>query len=263
MALTFAVVSSSERTHEALARFCDSLQKSTGLAIEPRVLSSYSALREGVLEGKLDVVWSPPLVAVDLEDGRAASSIAVVQRSSRAGYYSALFVHAKSPIRRVEHLKGARAAWVTRESASGYVVPRWHLRSIGVRLEEAFSQEQFLAGHEAVTRAVIEGEADTGATHVGLDAVTGKLKSAPWLLMPVPPAIVRVVLLVGPIPGDVVMVRHGLAASMRRQLTGALLAVHDADDGTETLFEASRFEPVPDGHLTMLRRLSRFAETRG
>ncbi len=259
--LTFAAVSADAATGEALEQFCAKLARATGLAFEPRVLGSYAELRDSALSGSLDLVWAPPLVAVDLEDAGCADSAVVVHRSTRAGYYSALFAKAESRLNAVEDLLGVRAAWVSKESASGYFVPRWHLRSLGLRLEECFGDETILGSHEAVTRAVLEGRADVGATHVGLDPVTGKLASASWLALGFPPNSVRVLLLVGPIPGDVIAVGRHVDGSSRRRIVAALVATRD-DLTSQTLFEASRFDPVPDGHLGLLRRLSRFRETR-
>jgi ABC-type phosphate/phosphonate transport system substrate-binding protein len=141
-------------------------------------------------------------------------------------------------------------------------VPRWHLRSLGIALDKAFSKEMFYGNHEAVAAAVLAKEADVGATHVGLEPVTGKLATAPWLNLGAAPGAVRVLLLVGPIPGDVIIVQSSVSSSIRRALLGALLAQRmDSESGTAPLFGASRFEPVPEGHFTMLRRLSRYDET--
>jgi ABC-type phosphate/phosphonate transport system substrate-binding protein len=183
----------------------------------------------------------------------------VVERTSRAGYYSALFTRSNTPLQTVEDLNGTTVAWVSEESASGYFVPRWHLRSMGVDLGKAFGHEKFHGTHEAVTRAVLNEEADVGATHVGLDPVTGKLAAAPWL--GIPEASARVLLLVGPIPGDVFSISQRVDVATKRRLVAAFVAMKgDAD--SRLLFEASRFDPVPDGHLDLLRRLARFRETR-
>lgn len=260
--LTFAAVSADAATGEALDQFCVKLARATGLAFEPKVFGSYAELRDGMLSASLDLVWAPPLVAVDLEDAGAAESAVVVHRSTRAGYYSALFTRAGSRLNAIEDLVQARAAWVSKESASGYFVPRWHLRSLGLRLQDCFATETVLGTHEAVTRAVLEGTADVGATHVGLDPVSGKLAAASWLALGFPPGAARVLLLVGPIPGDVIAVGRRVDGSSRRRIVAALVAMKD-DLASQTLFEASRFDPVPEGHLELLRRLGRFRETRG
>ncbi|MBK8998850.1 MAG: phosphate/phosphite/phosphonate ABC transporter substrate-binding protein [Myxococcales bacterium] len=259
--LKFAAVSAESTTADSLARFCEKLGRATGLSVQPRLLGSYAELKAGTLAGELDVVWAPPLVAIDLEDEAAAQSVVVVHRSARAGYYSALFARTESRFTRPEDLRGARAAWVSKDSASGYFVPRWHLRSMGIRLAEAFASEALLGTHEAVTRAVLGDTADVGATHVALDPVTGNLASAPWLAQGVAPSAVRVLLLVGPIPGDVIAVSQRVDAASRRQLVAALVAMKE-DESSRNLFEAGQFDPVPEGHLDLLRRLARFRETK-
>jgi phosphonate transport system substrate-binding protein len=242
----------------ALDRFCKGIEQEIGVAIEAKVYTSYRELLEAARAGRADIVWASPLIAIDLEDAGVAAPSVVVARSSRAGYYSALFTRTASELRRPEDLRAARAAWVSPESASGYFVPRWHLRSTGVDLARAFGEEKFYGTHKAVTRAVLDGEADVGATHVGLDPLTGKLASAPWL----PDASARVLLLVGPIPGDVFAISQRVDAGTKRRLVAAFVAMRgDAD--SRLLFETGRFDPVPDGHLDLLRRLLRFRETRG
>jgi ABC-type phosphate/phosphonate transport system substrate-binding protein len=257
----FGVVSSAPETQEALGNFCRRLRVTTGLDLAPAVYKSYGELLKSTVDGIVDVVWAPPLIAIELEDRGIAMPAVVVRRSSRVGYYSALFCLADAPFQRVEELSKVRAAWVTKESASGYVVPRWHLRSLGVRLADAFATEEFFASHEAMTQAVLDNRADVGSTHVSLDPVTGKLASAPWLALGAAPGAVRVLLLVGPIPGDVVAISARVDSGARRRLIAALVALRDDVDGL-ALFEAGAFEPVPDGHLTLLRRLARFNETR-
>lgn len=258
--LEFGVVSAESASAESLARFCEKLGRATGLSVQPRLLGSYAELKAGARAGALDLVWAPPLVAIDLEDEAAAQAVVVVHRSARAGYYSALFARTESRFTRPEELRGARAAWVSKDSASGYFVPRWHLRSMGIRLDEAFGSEALLGTHEAVTRAVLDDAADVGATHVALDPVSGNLASAPWLVSGVAPSAVRVLLLVGPIPGDVIAVSQRVDVASRRQLVAALVAMKE-DESSRNLFEAGQFDPVPEGHLDLLRRLARFRET--
>jgi phosphate/phosphite/phosphonate ABC transporter binding protein len=259
--LTFAVVSSEPKTERALADFTSDLARRTGLALEPRVLTSNAELVSAVTSGEVQVAWAAPLVAIQLADTGVAQPVVVVERSSRGGYHCALFTRADSRFHRVEDLKGATAAWVSSDSASGYFVPRWHLRSMGIRLSSALAVEKKLGSHEAVTRAVLAGEADVGATHVGLDPVSGKLSNAPWLALGASAADVRVLLLVGPIPGDVIAIAKSVEPAARRALVAALVAMK-SDEASRELFDASRFDPVPDGHLDLLRRLAQYSDTR-
>lgn len=262
-AIVFGVVSSTEDTQETLGQFCRWLSTATGFEVTPCVIPTYSALMDSTTSGKVQLVWAPPLVAVDLEDRGAVVPLVVLTRQVRAGYHSALFARADRPYRHIEDLHGLTVAWVSRESASGYFVPRWHLRSLGVDLARAFPRELFCSSHEGVVEAVSRGAADVGATHVGLEPVSGQLAASPWLDMGMDESAMRVLLLVGPIPGDMIAASSAVPAATRQRLVAAFLGLRDDQRGfARTVFQATRFEPVPDGHLDLLRRLARYAETR-
>ena len=255
---TFSIVTDLARTRAAFEVFCRRLETATGFRIAPAVHASYASLIEEALAGRLDLAWSPPLVAVRLRQAQAATPIALVRRSSRTGYHSALFARAEGPLRRPGDLRGLRAAWVSPESASGYFAPRWHLRSLGVDPKIAFVEEAFLGSHEAVAQAVLDGEADVGATHVGLDPSGGSLASAPWISIGAPPTAIRVLLLIGPIPGDVIVAGRHVPPGTRRRLTAALLTLRgdEAADATQTVFDSTRFEPASVDHLRLLEELA-------
>ncbi|MEB2313041.1 MAG: PhnD/SsuA/transferrin family substrate-binding protein [Sorangiineae bacterium] len=259
-ALDFGIVANSERTELALGQFCRSLSLASGVELRPCVVSSYEALSQALLMGDIQLGWTAPLLAVGLEDRGAAIPLVVVVRGVRAGYHSALFVRSDSPHRRLEELDGLTAAWVSRQSASGYFVPRWHLASLGVDVQRAFRREIFCASHEEVVEAVASGSADIGATHVGLEPLGGELASAPWIDLGMTPGSMRVLLLVGPIPGDLIVASPAVPVAERQRLTAALLGFRDDHDALAlALFQATRFEPAPEDHLALLRRLARFA----
>jgi phosphonate transport system substrate-binding protein len=259
--LIFAAAAHSESTQRAVHDFCAWLSAGTGLVLTPRLLRSYAELVESVLSGAADLAWAPPLVAVELENKKRVFALATVTRSMRSAYHSALFSLSKAPFRRPEDLRDVTVAWVSRESASGYFVPRWHLSSIGLSLERCFAREVFYESHQAVVRAVLDGEADVGATHVSLEPVSGQLARAPWLAEGASPSAVRVLLLVGPIPGDVIVAGAQIALATRQRLTAALLSLHNQQ--FSGAFDAARFEPVPDGHLRLLKGLHTHAGLQG
>lgn len=248
--LSLAAVAAAESARQALPEFCSHLSNASGLRITPRMMSSYSELTDQCVRGLVDLVWAPPLVAIALENDNAATALVAVTRTTRSAYHSALFCLSLQPFRRPEDLRGASVAWVSKESASGYFVPRWHLRSLGLSLDRCFDREIFCESHEAVARAVLEGKADVGATHVALEPVTGQLARAPWQALGARPSSIRVLLLIGPIPGDVIAAARHVPLSSCRSLTAALLSMRQ-DEGAR-LFDATRFEPVPEGHLRRL-----------
>ncbi len=246
-----------------LQLLCQLLSVSTGLSLTPELLTDSEQLVRGFEEGLFSLAWAPPLIALELQQRRLAEPLVVVQRGQRLGYHAALFSRANAPFRQASELVGSRVAWVSQDSTSGYVAPRWHLRTLGMNPDEMFAEQRFYGDHDAVVRAVLEGEADVGATHVGVDPLTGELESAPWLSYAGAEAV-RVWFLIGPIPGDVVVCGAQVRPTVRQRLAAVFLALPpEARPLAEAVFQAHQFDPAPPGHLDLLRGLSRSRDKSG
>lgn len=256
---SFVVVTGQTGSVEALHALCTELEDATGTSIEPVALDSYEELTHSDLLERPALVWAPPLVAIELEDAGLARPVVAVHRGSRAGYHAALLGRRDSDIRTAEDLaraRGLRAVWVGRDSASGYLVPRWYLMKLGADPDEVFTQQRFVKTHAEVVRAVASGEADGGATHASLDPVSGDLLSAPWLEVGASQRALRVLALIGPIPGDVVCASTALTGPARRHLIAALLAL-PVEGAVRSLFQSAHLDPVAEGHLDELRRFAK------
>jgi len=259
----FAVVAKASTTGDLAAAFCARMTALTAVRFVPRVVESYEAIVDDLVHGRCELAWASPFVALEAEDRAGVALLAVVKRPFAVGYHSALFTRADSTLRSIADLAGATVAWGSPWSASAYVVPRWHLRAKGIDLRRAFGQELSFARHDAIGRAVWDRVADVGACHVGVDPVSGLLASAPWQAVTGALGAMRVLLLVGPIPADVIAATRFVAPELRRRIVSALLAMKQSDPGLGALFDATSFEPVPEGHLALLRRLARGATRPG
>ncbi len=209
-------------TREHVDTFCRALAAATGLDVTGIGLWHYHRLLEAMETGDVDLAWLPPILAAQAAyDGRAIP-IAVPVRGGVSSYSTALFVDERSPVRSPHDLVGARAAWVDRQSVSGYLLIRAHLRSLGLMPERAFASDRFLGSHEAVVHAVMEDTADVGATFIHLDERPGRreprILRAGW-----GDARMRVIAHAGPIPSDVVSASTRLAAADARLVQDALL----------------------------------------
>src|SRR5206468_2425304 len=100
---------------------------------------------------------------IELEDEGVASVLAIPARRGMTTYHAAFIVRRGGPKTLVE-LRGRRAAWVQRDSAAGYLVPRMHLAAQGFDVLRFFSRELFVHAHSGVIDAVVSGDADVGAT---------------------------------------------------------------------------------------------------
>ncbi len=146
--------------------------------VELHAAPDYRSLVASMSSGDTHLAWLPPLAAAEAVGRGAIRPLAVAVRGGRSAYGSALFTRADGKIVSVADLRGVRAAWVDVQSAGGYAAIRAALRAQGVRLVDAFSQETFLRSYTEVARAVLEGRADVGATHI--DREDERVLDAGW-----------------------------------------------------------------------------------
>jgi phosphonate transport system substrate-binding protein len=257
-AITFAIVSSSPAAQHYLGGLCYELSRALSSRISPRVLSSYAELRQEVEAGRVQVVWAPPRLALDLEDAGLASIDLCCTRGGQAVYHAALFTQHASPIETLADLKGRHAAWVDTDSAAGYLVPRRHLAAQGLDPDTLFGKQSFLGTHSRVACAVLAGEADVGATYLSLDPATGRPLSAGWLDAGAGINGAFILDTSGPIPSDAIAVAIALPAEMKSGLAEQLIALQKAmPEEIARLLGADGFAHPKKEHFDVLRAMSR------
>jgi phosphonate transport system substrate-binding protein len=236
-----------------------------GLDIALSAQPAYEKVAQLLHRGDIDAAWLPPIPFIALERSGGVTALARQHLAGRSHYYSAIIVAVGSGIRSIGKLEGMRAAWVDRHSASGFVIPRIQLAALGVDPRTAFASQRFYGTHEAVVRAVAEGDADFGATYVRLDR-KGTIVHGPWSSMPKFARSIRTLTKFGEIPSDVVAARPDLDPEIRDRLQEALLGLGKDARGKillREIFGADELRlPDPSGY-TILRHLTRDAEAEG
>ncbi len=224
------------------------------MAVEPCGVWSYQHLLDELGANKLDIVWLPPILALRAAASEQVVPIALPVRNGVASFYTALFSRADSGIRTTADLKGLRAAWVDPQSAAGYLIIRAHLEMQGIDLDEAFASGEFVGTHDGVVRAVLNGEADVGAsyTHSVPEAGEATHDVASWGSAPV-----TVISHAGPVPADVVAADKRLSSLIVRVLQSALVDVKNADlrQAAKALLAAEGFVIPKPEHLAPLNDL--------
>lgn len=251
--LRFGIVSGDPAAEAKLQRLCDALRAQLRRPVPPVVYPTFAELRDGLMAAEVDVAWAPPIAAVQLELAGKVTIAVGVWREGGSSYSSAVFTRADSPLRHVDDLRGKTIAWVDRESAAGYLLPRLKLASLGVRPE--VYQGLFAGSHEAVVDAVLAGRADAGATHVSFAPVRGNIESAGWSHV-ASERDVRILVTAGPIPPDVIVVSRGVAEP--DLLTEALIAVASSpatSDDVHSLFAGRGFVMVGSYQYDGLRAM--------
>lgn len=223
---------------------------SSRVELKPFELGSYAALFEAVDRGACAAAWAPPVVALDLVRCGVARPLVAAERRGGLTYYSVLVVPDDSRARGLGDLAGRHVGWIARESAAGYVVPRLHLRALGLDPSSYFARESFLGTHDAVFDALDQREVDVAATYAAVDPSTRSL------VLPRALSGFRILAAAGPIPTDVILVRSSVPGVVADAVARALSSL-DVDQHGDLLgrLRLRRFVPVTGLHLEPLRRL--------
>lgn len=251
---------------QAAAQLAAVLGARLGVSIDVRVLDDYARLLDAVLDGEAEVAWLPPFTLARATT-RGAEVAALCERKGRLVYRSALVVHVASPIRSVEDLRGARAAWTNASSAAGYVVPRAYLRERGVDPDE-LALEELHGSNAAACGAVYGGDADVAACYVSEAAADDLAVAQQEIEATLGPEMGRRLRPIGvtpPIPADGIVLAASVPPAERIRARAALLDLHAAPEGADALralMQADRLVPVTDAVMRMFGRLSQLATGR-
>lgn len=248
---------------------CTLASAAAGIRFEPVLTSSYDELAATIREGEVGLAWLPPIPTIELESQNVASVLAIPARGGATVYHSAFIVRRGGP-KTLAELRGRRAAWVQRDSAAGYLVPRMHLAAQGFDVLRFFARELFVHSHTGVIDAVVAGDADVGATFCSVDPVTGKVARSVWQddngnnIRPI-----EAIATMGPIPNDALVAATAMPAGARSSLTRWLLALGGSPDSLrakkifEGLLGSGDFRIPASNHYEMLRHALRAAHARG
>jgi phosphate/phosphite/phosphonate ABC transporter binding protein len=229
-------------TDERVRNFAAAVSEALGEAVVLHEASDYRVLVAAIEQGTVDLAWLPPLSAARVTRSGACAPAAIALRGGMTSYMTALVALRSSSVKSLSDLKHVRAAWVDRESASGYVVIRAALREMGVSFAEAFAQEIFVRSHAGVVQALRSGQVDVGATCFGL-------------LGPSEP--LRILAQAGPIPSDILAVHRSVAPEVREKLARGLVegASPEVLRAAKDLMQAEGFARPSRAHGMMLDRL--------
>jgi phosphonate transport system substrate-binding protein len=256
--LTFAMISSAPAASALLEAVCEELTKRTSQPISARVLRTYDKLLDAMRGGEVHLAWAPPLVAIDLERADAAKVRLCSRRAGKRDYSSAIFAK-KGTLTKLAELEGKRMAWVAKESAAGYVVPRLRLSAEGFDPTKLFSEEVFRRTHEAVVRAVLAGDSDAGATYVSFGDDKEVPVSAGWVEAGATNDDVTILATAGPIPTDVIAISTNLEGARAEAVADAM---RELGEPIRALLNADGFDQPEASHFDELRKLVEVAQAK-
>lgn len=234
------------------------LQKLLSDALHRPVIAevqSAKVLPLSLAEGAVDAAW---LSASQYLDAARASHNKVLPaaklvRSGMPFYRSALFVK-KTTKGTLLDLKGKHIAWVSQESAAGYLLARQLLVSNGFT-EHDLRDEKFFGDHAAVCKAVLDGKAELGATFAN-DGRGGSLAGCSESVGDATKEL-KVIATSDPIPNDVFALKPGTPPEVVEQLRAALIGLSSRPEGKQQLtdlFHADAFVAAADDDFALLRQ---------
>ena len=247
-----------------LGELCSFASQVTGERFAPHFVSNYRELASGLADGTIGVAWMPPIPAVEMEETGSGTVIALPARKSGVSYYAAFIAHRGGP-RTLRECEGRRCAWVDVESASGYVIPRLHLASVGIDVQGFFGHESFVGSHAAVVEAVGNGRVDVGATFCNIDPVSKRLLNAAWTDLDGKCARpIEMLAHTGAIPNDAIVAGSKLALPQRASLTRWLLELGAREKELfAKLLRATEFRVFTPAHFDPLKHMIRASRARG
>jgi len=170
-------------------------------------------------------------------------------------YYSDIVVHAESPFRSFDDLRGARWAYNEPGSHSGYNLIRYHLATRGIR-GSYFSRVVESGSHQDSVQMILEGYIDASA----IDSTVLEMEIARNS------SIIgnfRTIAVLGPSPAPPWVIQRSVPDQIREALRFEFLNMDKDPQGCEILESAGilRFERISDTDYDPIREMDRIAAT--
>jgi phosphonate transport system substrate-binding protein len=145
------------------------LEKKLGMKVEYTLTSDYTAVIEAIRAKKIHVAYLPPFSYVLAKKKMGIDVMVTTGINGKPYHYkSAIITGKNSGIKSMDDVK-KRAKNLTLcfpdpASASGHLIPRAYLKSIGLDPKNAFKETLFASGHIASVMTVKSGKMDLGCT---------------------------------------------------------------------------------------------------
>jgi phosphonate transport system substrate-binding protein len=213
---------------------------------------SYEDLEQKLFSGGIDVAWGPPYVCARVEAAGGVTMLRGVRGEERS-YRSALVARSQDVFELDSLDKGSfrpRAAWVDRSSMGGYLLPRAHLRRLGISIDRAFLQQSMLGSYAACIDALLGFETDLSALFVGKAGLEGIWGTKAQRL--------RVLACTEDVPNDGVVLSPALPperATALRQKLGRVLATPALRKQVTSMLNVDDFDEPPPGTYAPVLKL--------
>jgi phosphonate transport system substrate-binding protein len=245
-------MSASESEEERRARYSpitEHLSETLGVPVDLTVTADVAGVVEALLSGQIEMFYfgaSGYATAHEVTDGNLAPMVSLLDGEGNWGYRGVIIVRKDSEIQSFEDLKGRSFAYSDPGSTSGYLVPNFAFREMGIDPEAYFSKTGFSGGNNNSVFAVVEGTYDAAASwETSKDrSVTTRMVNSGLI----EEGATRVIWYSNIIPDVVIGTRADLPPEMIEAVRAALIALP-----TEN---RAAFDAMTDGTSAGLREVS-------
>lgn len=138
------------------------LSQKVGKEIKIFVGTNYDAVVEGLISKKIDVSFLAPAAYVKAKEHSNVQAILQAKIQNVWTYRCVIVSDAKSPIKKIDDLRGKKIAFGSSSSTSGFIYPIYILTKEGLNLKDFASYHNEEGGHNSVILSVMRGDADAG-----------------------------------------------------------------------------------------------------
>lgn len=231
----------------------DHLEKALGIPIKVQIGIDYTAVIEALRNNHVQVAYLGPfsyVLAHEAMKGAIEPLVTGVRKSSGVSTYnSAFLVRRDAGIDKVSDIGKEHAfGFADPASTSGYLVPLWHLQSLGIDPNRDFKSVFFAGGHAAVQMALQNGK---------IQAAGDNLPSFHKLVKQgrVKEKDIKIIWTSPPIPGSPITIRSEVSWEIKYKLMRAFMGIPEGVDTYEG--KILRYEPAYDADYDIIRKIKK------
>jgi phosphonate transport system substrate-binding protein len=209
------------------------------MKVEFTPVTDYAASVEGLVNGKLDMVWFGGFTFVQANHMSQGKVVPLVQRVEDEKFRS-VFITTNKAINSLADLKGKTLSFGSESSTSGHLMPRSFLLAAKVDPDSDLKRISFSGAHDATVAAVAGGKVDAGALNISVWDKLNEQKK-------VDPAVVRVFYTTPAYYDYNWTVRSDMPDALKKKISDAFLALDSAkpeDKAILDLQRAAKFIPT-------------------
>ena len=230
------------------------LEKKLAMKVEFTPVTDYAASVDGLINGKLDMVWFGGFTFVQANHLSKGKVVPLVQRVEDEKFRS-VFVTTNKSINTLADLKGKTLSFGSESSTSGHLMPRSFLLAAKIDPDTDLKRISFSGAHDATVAAVAGGKVDAGALNISVWEKLNEQKK-------VDPAVVRVFYTTPAYYDYNWTVRSDMPDALKKKITDAFLALDSAkpeDKAILDLQRASKFIPTKAANYTNIEAAAKNA----